>query len=461
MINGSDSTARTLVPCAVQATTFQIRRIARALDGTVLSFWATFQQVCSEGRGFSGDLRYQMPGFPLTVVAPTWVLAGSNQTVAFDVTASDSVNDAATLSATGLPGGSTFVVTGSGRGTFTWTPTRIAAGDYEVVFTATGTGGQADTAITNIHVVSTDQPPRAFANGPYFGKVGVAIAFSSTGSTDPEGDALSYRWSFGDGQHSNDPFPLHAYGLPGPYSVTLLVSDGLLVGGDVTLARVVWPDSASASQVHGIGAPRPIHLQAGDGHLCVALETVDVPSSIVDMDPFTLRMIAKGLGSTDAVPADLASIALGDANGNGVPDVTACFGSEALRPLFSQVRGSLHVLTTIEFKLHNGQTFRASLPLDVIAPDGTLRPLLAPNPFRVSGTFSFVTTMEGVARLWLFDSHGRRVRTLLDVPAMPTGYHDLPIDTRDGNDRPLPSGIYYYRLETKEGTRTGRLALIR
>ncbi len=172
-------------------------------------------------------------------------------------------------------------------------------------------------------------------------------------------------------------------------------------------------------------------------------------------------MEVKGLGSTDAIPADPLSFVVGDANRNGVPDVTACFGSETLRPLFSNVSGSLHVLTTIEFSLQDGHGFRASLPVDVIGPDGKLRPLMAPNPFRASGMFSFVTTVEGAARLTLFDGHGRRVRTLLDVASLPTGYHDLSVDHRDESGRGLPSGVYFYRLETREGIRTGRLALIR
>jgi hypothetical protein len=44
---------------------------------------------------------------------------------------------------------------------------------------------------------------------------------------------------------------------------------------------------------------------------------------------------------------------------------------------------------------------------------------------------------------------------------MPTGYHDLPIDTHDEDGRALPSGIYFYRLESAEGVRTGRLTLLR
>jgi hypothetical protein len=459
-ITGADTTARLFTPCGPQASLFRVRHIARALDGSVRSLRIFFQQVCPGVGGFNGILSYQAPGAMLTVVAPNWIPAYTNRTLTFSVTAFDSMSEAAALWGSGPPG-STFENVSASRGTFTWTPGRLAAGNYEAHFLAGNGVGWFSEAFTTIHVVSTDQAPRAFANGPYTGKAGVPIQFTSAGSNDPEGDPLTYRWGFGDGQSATDPEPRHAYRIAAPYAVTLVVSDGLLLGGDNTLAMVTWPDSASATQVRAVGGPHPIHLEAGDGHYCVALETVDVPSTIVDMDPLTVRMVAKGLGSTDAIPADPASVVLGDANGNGVPDVTMCFGSEALRPLFSRVNGSIHVLTSIEFALMDGRRFHASLPLDVIAPDGTLRPLLAPNPMRPSGTFTFVTTVEGVARLTLFDSHGRRVRSLLDVPMMPTGYHDVPIDTRDQNGRALPSGIYFYRLETKEGIRAGRLTLLR
>jgi hypothetical protein len=290
--------------------------------------------------------------------------------------------------------------------------------------------------------------------------VGVPIVFHSAGSSDPDGDSLTYHWTFGDGGSADGPAPSHAYAAPGPYPITLIANDGLLAGGDNTLATVTRYDSRATAEVSATGS-RSIRLEAGNAHLCVVLEMVSVPSGIVDIDPSSVLMRVKGMGDTDAAPADPASIVLGDANGNGKPDVTACFGSESLRPLFSHVSGATHALTTIEFALTNGARFSASLPIDVIAPDGTLRLLLAPNPLRSSGTFSFFTTAEGRARLTLFDSQGRRVRTILDVPALPIGYHDLPIDTRDTEGRPLPSGIYYYRLETKEGTRTGRLTLLR
>jgi hypothetical protein len=427
----------------------------RKLDGTIQSLWATLENSCSGT--LLAEWRYQVPGIPITIIAPHWLHGNSNERLAFQVTAVDTGGDPVAISLSGSPPGSAFLDLGGGRGSFSWTPTRLQSGDFFLRFVANGAGGLADTAWTTIHVTSTDRAPLARCGGPYSGTVGVPLPFNSSGSDDPDGDTLSYRWTFGDGGVGTGASPRHAYAHTGYYPVSLVVSDGLLAAGDQTLATIEEADSSSAFEVRpALATSRPIQLVAGSGHYCVAMEIPDAPGRVIEIDPFSVRMEVKGLGSTDAIPADPASLVLGDANHNGVPDMTACFGSEALRPLFSKVAGSLHVLTTIEFALEDGHGFRASLPVEVIGPDGTLRPLMAPNPLRASGTFSFVTTVQGAARLTLFDGHGRRVRTLVDVESLPTGYHDLPIDTGA-----LPSGTYFYRLETKEGTRSGRLTLIR
>jgi glucose/arabinose dehydrogenase/regulation of enolase protein 1 (concanavalin A-like superfamily) len=54
----------------------------------------------------------------------------------------------------------------------------------------------------------------------------LAVNFSSAGSVDPDGTALTYLWDFGDGTTSTDPNPSHTYTANGTYSVTLTVSDG-------------------------------------------------------------------------------------------------------------------------------------------------------------------------------------------------------------------------------------------
>src|SRR2546428_3315433 len=45
-------------------------------------------------------------------------------------------------------------------------------------------------------------------------------------ATDPDGDALSYSWEFGDGGTGSATRESHAYGVPGWYTAVLTVSDG-------------------------------------------------------------------------------------------------------------------------------------------------------------------------------------------------------------------------------------------
>ena len=54
----------------------------------------------------------------------------------------------------------------------------------------------------------------------------LTVQFSSAGSRDPDGDALSYQWTFGDGTTSTDANPTKTYDAKGVYSARLTVSAG-------------------------------------------------------------------------------------------------------------------------------------------------------------------------------------------------------------------------------------------
>lgn len=68
--------------------------------------------------------------------------------------------------------------------------------------------------------------PTADAGGPYAGTEGSPVAFDGSGSSDPDGDALTYDWDFGDGSTGSGVAPTHAYAADGSYTLTLTVSDG-------------------------------------------------------------------------------------------------------------------------------------------------------------------------------------------------------------------------------------------
>ena len=84
----------------------------------------------------------------------------------------------------------------------------------------------AANAFTITPAGSPNRAPAAAANGPYQGLVNQSVTLSSAGSTDPDGDPLSFAWTFGDGSTSTDPNPTHSYATAGTFTVTLLVSDG-------------------------------------------------------------------------------------------------------------------------------------------------------------------------------------------------------------------------------------------
>ena len=82
----------------------------------------------------------------------------------------------------------------------------------------------------SITVNTVNDAPTASAGGPYTGNVGAPIQFAGSG-IDPDGDSLTFSWSFGDGGTATGANPARAYSAPGTYTVTLTVADPLGASG--------------------------------------------------------------------------------------------------------------------------------------------------------------------------------------------------------------------------------------
>ena len=74
-------------------------------------------------------------------------------------------------------------------------------------------------------VESDDRAPVAATDGPYTGTEGSAVALSAAASSDPDGDALTYEWDFGDGTTGTGVAPTHTYADNGNYIVKVTVTD--------------------------------------------------------------------------------------------------------------------------------------------------------------------------------------------------------------------------------------------
>jgi PKD repeat protein len=109
------------------------------------------------------------------------------------------------------------------------------------------------TSIKRIVYTPGNRSPVADASAtPTSGQAPLPVQFSAAGSSDPDGDGLTYDWDFGDGTpHSSQANPSHTYGQNGTYTARLTVSDGrglsasetvtIAVGNHAPVARIDAP----------------------------------------------------------------------------------------------------------------------------------------------------------------------------------------------------------------------------
>ena len=79
--------------------------------------------------------------------------------------------------------------------------------------------------LTGCTPVNGTGAPTAKAGGPYTGYTNAPVTFTGGGSSDPQGDTLTYAWSFGDGTNATGVTPTHTYTAVGTYNVSLTVTD--------------------------------------------------------------------------------------------------------------------------------------------------------------------------------------------------------------------------------------------
>lgn len=121
--------------------------------------------------------------------------------------------------------GATFNWTGPGGFTSTQqNPTRTnctmaMAGTYTCTISL---NGQTNNATTEVVIY-----PQPTANFNYTSVCkGTPTQFTSTSTTNPSGQQMTYRWNFGDGGSSNEQNPSHTYAQAGNYNVTLTTTTG-------------------------------------------------------------------------------------------------------------------------------------------------------------------------------------------------------------------------------------------
>jgi hypothetical protein len=68
---------------------------------------------------------------------------------------------------------------------------------------------------------------------------------------------------------------------------------------------------------------------------------------------------------------------------------------------------------------------------------------------------------KSVVTIKIFDLTGREIATLLEKAEMPPGRHQRVWNGRNGQDRLVPNGIYFYRMIAGSEVRTMKMTVIR
>jgi len=132
-------------------------------------------------------------------------------------------------------------------------------GEYTFTVLVEDYGGNKATKSVKYTVL---HPPIANAGSDQNTFERESITFDGTGSTDPDGDIVSYAWNFGNGMSGAGINPSHTYTLAGEKIVTLTVTDdGGLTGTDIAIIIVKTPTGGTHdlnTKVDEMGLPLDI-----------------------------------------------------------------------------------------------------------------------------------------------------------------------------------------------------------
>jgi hypothetical protein len=318
---------------------------------------------------------------------------------------------------------------------------------------------QSAVVVLNGTTIGTNQPPVCDAGGPYaIESPATQVTLDGTGSSDPEGAAVTYQWTSDcPGAVFDDPT------LAGPKLTATLPEQG---GADCTVTLTVSDGQASASCSAPVHLEGPItnqppdcsHAAASPGELwppdhtyrAVAILGVTDP----DGDPVTVAVT----GITQDEPVN------GPGDGDSAPDARIEDGQASVR---AERSGSLRNgrVYVLRFTASDGRGGACEGTVSVCVPhdrghaacvdDGQLyvstdgsgdggSPAAASLAVaRVDGATAeirFEVAEDGPVNLSVYDVLGRRVATLEDG-AMPSGSY-----ARAWNLSGVARGLYFVRL---------------
>jgi PKD repeat protein len=360
-----------------------------------------------------------------------------------------------------------------------------------------------------------NRPPHCNADGPYSGVTGSPIQFNGSGSEDPGGLGLAFRWHFGDGLTSTGMNPSHTYNSFGEFSVLLEVTDNCQVATACSTLAVVdaAPACDAGGEYHGLpgqpvqfdgtgsfdpdgtivdyawtfgdgasgSGPTPTHTYATQGLYAVALTVTDDdghPSSCTTFAFIDVQSPVEIAAFAAEPRPDLVDVTW------RIASAIDHLGFELWRSKEGEPEAKLHegllhdedgdrtcrftdravnsgvrfAYTLVAIDLDGSQQRFGPIQATVPFPDLALR--LGQNPAHPPLAIGAEMPRQGKLRIRILDASGRVVRELVHSD-LPPGSHRVQWDGRDQRGPAAPSGVYFVVMELGAEMRREKLVLIR
>lgn len=230
---------------------------------------------------------------------------------------------------------------------------------------------------------------------------------------------------------------------------------------------IVHVDEA-CSFVYNDGTPvPPKEREMTEGFGYVETPTYS-PINILNLDDPTVLEVGvfidgECIGATQVEEFPLQILAFPPEGGRGSGDITFEFycGGRSYKPaqnykVFNKETGQ-YVNSQIELRPYEFTSICFGNPVTPIkfTLSGNY-----PNPFNPTTTISYSIPSDGNVKLAIFNIKGQKVKTLV-TGTQPAGSYNVTWDGKDENDRPVSSGMYFYKLNSSGKTAVKKMLLLK
>jgi glucose/arabinose dehydrogenase/PKD repeat protein len=167
----------------------------------------------------------------------------------------------------------------------------LDVGPDGALYGLTHTVGDTSAKIIRVSYVGAGanrNPTAVAAADKTSGGLPLTVNFSAADSTDPDGDAMTYAWDFGDGSTGTGKTAAHTYTAGGKFSAVLTVSDGK--GGSSAASPIVVTTNDSAPVVT-ITTPAANSPYSGGDTITYAATATDPEDGLIDPSKFDWTVI--------------------------------------------------------------------------------------------------------------------------------------------------------------------------